>query len=154
MNGIESIAAERRRQIEVEGWTPEHDDEHDSGEMAAAASCYSIAAFYKPYERFPVFWPWGKSWWKPKDRRSNLVRAGALIAAEIDRLDRMAAILGPEAQPYIGQGSGETFDRTATDTLLAEAAADDSPMATDEEKATLRAEFLGPNAQDNEQEGK
>ncbi len=104
MNGIEAIAAERRRQIEAEGWTPEHDDEHGSGEMAAAAGCYVISAFYKPYERFPVFWPWGKAWWKPKDRRSNLIRAGALIAAEIDRLDRKAAILGPESQDNEQEG--------------------------------------------------
>jgi len=33
-------------------------------------------------------WPWGKEWWKPSDRRRDLVKAGALIAAEIDRLDR------------------------------------------------------------------
>lgn len=34
--GIEAIAAERQRQIEKEGWTPEHDDTHGAGEMAEA----------------------------------------------------------------------------------------------------------------------
>jgi hypothetical protein len=29
-------------------------------------------------------------WWKPKDRRRDLVRAAALIIAEIERLDRDA----------------------------------------------------------------
>jgi hypothetical protein len=35
------------------------------------------------------WWPWSFEWWKPKDRIRNLVRAGALIAAEIDRLQAM-----------------------------------------------------------------
>ena len=96
MNGIESIAAERKRQIEEEGWTIEHDDEHEDGELAKAASCYAWIASQsdKVRDAFgddpPLAWPdqWGIHWWKPKDLRSDLVRAGALIAAEIDRLDR------------------------------------------------------------------
>lgn len=92
--GVEAIAAERKRQVEVEGWTPEHDDEHDNGEMATAAACYAMA---RHNQDSPLMhWPWSMEWWKAKDRRSNLVRAGALIAAEIDRLDREAAILGPD----------------------------------------------------------
>lgn len=87
MNGIESIAAERRRQIEAEGWTPEHDDEHCVGELAAAAASYALAR--NECDSALVSWPWAMKWWKPKDRRSNLVRAGALIAAEIDRLDSL-----------------------------------------------------------------
>lgn len=35
-----------------------------------------------------VLWPWDREWWKPKDRRRNLVRAAALLIAEIERLDR------------------------------------------------------------------
>ena len=81
------VLAERRRQIEVEGWTPAHDDEHKNGEMARAASCYAVGA--------PAFmawdlWPWDRKWWKPGDRRRDLVKAGALILAEIERLDRAA----------------------------------------------------------------
>lgn len=102
MNGIESIAAERRRQIEVEGWTPEHDDEHDSGELAAAAACYTVAAIdpegITPLDQLPIPWPWAPEWYKPANPRGALVKAGALIAAEIDRLDRKAAILGPESK--------------------------------------------------------
>ena len=41
MNGIERIAKERQRQVSVEGWTPQHDDEHKDGEMAIAAACYA-----------------------------------------------------------------------------------------------------------------
>lgn len=106
MTGIDDIAAERRRQIESEGWTPEHDDEHATGELARAAICYIKAALADRADRavmdtfqdksgtpFSVFsgWPWDDAWWKPKSRRRDLVRAGALIAAEIDRLDRLAA---------------------------------------------------------------
>jgi hypothetical protein len=98
-SGIAAIAAERRRQIEVEGWTPEHDDEHTYGEMADAAASYAWEAAHPgaSLNNPPTSFPWGAVWWKPKDCRSNLVKAGALIAAEIDRLDRASAILGPDA---------------------------------------------------------
>jgi hypothetical protein len=95
MTGAEMIAAERQRQIESEGWTPEHDDEHDKGEMAVAASWYTRITWFKmighpvPYGDTPPNWPWDASWWKPSDDPiRNLVKAGALIAAEIDRLQR------------------------------------------------------------------
>jgi hypothetical protein len=82
------IAAERRRQTEVEGWTPEHDDGHRHSEMAEAAACY--ASLNGRDAEPPVRWPWDERWWKPKGRVRDLVRAGALIAAEIDRLQRAA----------------------------------------------------------------
>lgn len=85
--GIEAIAAERRRQVASENWSPEHDDAHESGELARAAVCYAQEAGGRLVCP-PKLWPWEASWWKPKDRRSDLVRAGALIAAEIDRIDR------------------------------------------------------------------
>lgn len=44
MNGAELIAAERRRQIEQEGWTPEHDDQHSGGELATAGAVYATPA--------------------------------------------------------------------------------------------------------------
>ena len=92
-SGIEAIAAERQRQIEAEGWTPGHDDTHDRGELARAAACYALHAALRDHDRAvtadPSLWPWSLAWWKPRDRRADLVRAGALIAAEIDRLDRM-----------------------------------------------------------------
>ena len=100
MTGIDDIAAERRRQIEEEGWTAEHDGaEHAPGDLALAAACYAKHAtrsdaarqYWKDEGKEPKRWPWASHWWKPKDRRRDLVRAGALIAAEIDRLDREAA---------------------------------------------------------------
>ena len=84
------VAAERRRQIEAEGWTPEHDDEHSVGELAKAAACYVlVSAGFNPDATINV-WPWHRLWWKPSDKRRNLVKAGALILAEIERLDRAA----------------------------------------------------------------
>jgi len=100
------VLSERERQKSAEGWTPEHDDEHASGELAMAAACYAHAAGLNPSARAFLedapdyagehmvitrrLWPWDRSWWKPKDRRRDLVRAGALILAEIERLDRAA----------------------------------------------------------------
>lgn len=104
---IEEIAAERKRQIEAEGWTVEHDDDHDRGELARAAACYAWAGAephqfhrervtyalvdsYVSDDGMPIkrMWPWARAWWKPKDRRRDLIRAGALIVAAIERLDR------------------------------------------------------------------
>lgn len=85
MSAIEDVAAERQRQTTVEGWTPEHDDEHDRGELAAAAACYLH------HDSFLGLWPWDFSWFKPTNRRRDLVKAGALIVAEIERIDRAAA---------------------------------------------------------------
>ncbi len=88
MSAIDDIAAERRRQIEVEGWTPEHDDSHSDGQLVAAAISYAYSGWRRIHTR-P--WPWEPSWWKPTTPRRDLVKSGALIAAEIDRLDRLAA---------------------------------------------------------------
>lgn len=95
--GIELITDERQRQISKEGWTPEHDDEHTAAEMIWAANCYTYlecgserAAEIKLEGIPPTGWPWGGEWWKPsEDPVRNLVKAGALIAAEIDRLQRL-----------------------------------------------------------------
>jgi hypothetical protein len=137
VNGIELIAQERTRQIEAEGWSPEHDDTHTQAELSRAAKGYVDAAIgihwaldwanvsgpryakrqlydamvdtLEELERVranpvahhfgtgtegrvnpPDGWPFDPSWWKPSnDRKANLIKAGALIAAEIDRLQRL-----------------------------------------------------------------
>lgn len=87
--GVELIADERQRQITAEGWTPEHDDEHNADDLAAAAACYASPAWSKMRNNVPPpLWPWDEKWWKPGDRIRELVKAGALIAAEIDRMQR------------------------------------------------------------------
>lgn len=96
MSVIDEIAAERERQKAAEGWTPEHDDTHIDGQMATAAACYAIAGHPYGAEVVHEFWPWNAEWLKPKDRRRDLVRAAALIVAEIERMDR-AAMQGGEA---------------------------------------------------------
>ncbi|HFH4072957.1 TPA: hypothetical protein ACGJ06_002258 [Pseudomonas aeruginosa] len=85
------VQAERRRQITAEGWTPEHDDLYCAAELPRAAAAYILNG---ANDEAPAIWPFSAKWWKPRDARSNYVRAGALILAEIERLDR--AVPGKE----------------------------------------------------------
>jgi hypothetical protein len=84
-----------------EGWGPDHDDGHVNGEMAKAAACYAVGntserSHQRYWDGLPIrgqfvttrLWPWSEDWWNPKDRRRNLIRAAALLIAEIERLDR------------------------------------------------------------------
>ncbi|ENZ3813698.1 hypothetical protein ACV344_32020 [Pseudomonas aeruginosa] len=79
------VQAERRRQNTAEGWTPEHDDLYCAAELPRAAAAYILNG---ANDEAPAIWPFSAKWWKPRDARSNYVRAGALILAEIERLDR------------------------------------------------------------------
>jgi hypothetical protein len=98
------VLAERQRQISAEGWTPEHDDEHDAWSMAVAAACYSLwdrPATQATTGRLSNLWQWtgwDQSWFKPKDPRRNLVRAAALLLAEIERLDRAGRTIPPSGE--------------------------------------------------------
>jgi len=94
MSAIDDIAAERQRQIEAEGWSAAHDDNHKRGQMAKAAACYALQGLRVPIDARWILWPWADKFWNPKSKRKNLVRAGALIAAEIDRLDRLEKTQG------------------------------------------------------------
>jgi hypothetical protein len=92
-DALRDVADERKRQIEVERWTIEHDDGHSDGEMALAAACYAMAGrYYSTWTDDYVrrYWPWSKEWWRPTNKRRNLIKAAALIVAEIERLDRAA----------------------------------------------------------------
>lgn len=82
------VLAERRRQVEAEGWTPEHDDLYCAAELPRAAAAYILSG---ANDEAPAIWPFLAKWWKPRDARANYMRAGALILAEIERLDRAAA---------------------------------------------------------------
>lgn len=94
---INDVLAERKRQQQVEGWTPEHDDEHRAGDLARAGATYAMAAgiaaggdtsaLPAPYD-----WPWEPQCWKPTNSRRDLIKAAALLIAEIERLDRAAGI--------------------------------------------------------------
>ena len=88
-DGPALIAAERKRQVEVEKWDEGHDNEHEEFELTKAAISY--ACHVCDTELPHLIWPWHVEWWKPsKDPVRNLVKAGALLAAEIDRLQRAA----------------------------------------------------------------
>ncbi|EOZ5946380.1 TPA: ead/Ea22-like family protein [Escherichia coli] len=87
------VLAERKRQVTAEGWTPGHDDEYEHGELADAAGCYALSSeLFDCAGEPPRPWPWPDEWWKPTNRRRDLVKAGALILAEIERLDRADGI--------------------------------------------------------------
>lgn len=104
-DGALLIAAERQRQIEQEGFNKTHDDKYNGtkpGALTMGAICYSTMAGSSPAMRdklrvaHPLYWPWNLQWWKPGKDNTNasrireLVKAGALLAAEIDRLQREA----------------------------------------------------------------
>lgn len=89
---LADIAAERTRQAEVETFDASHDDMATRGQLAAAAACYALngVEHWAKDQGIKEFWPWAVTWWKPKDRRLDLVKAAALIVAEIERLDRLS----------------------------------------------------------------
>ena len=115
---LRDIGRERVRQIQEENWTAEHDDQHEHGELALAAALFATpVTLYERNEDFIGYhfvdpWPWADEWdkrptlknYEPmpgkampyKTRRDLLVKAGALIAAEIDRLDRAHHVPYPE----------------------------------------------------------
>ena len=87
--GVELIAAERRGQIDREGCSPRHDDDHEDRSLWRAGVAYATGNRH--------WWPWEPQGFKPESVHEecptmrDLVRAGALIAAEIDRLIREAS---------------------------------------------------------------
>ena len=115
-DGVSMIAAERARQIAEEGYSAEHDDEHESGDMALAAALYAAPELLFARRDFaagvtftdPFPWRYDKrfgcgeakenpgnvlpcpSTYTDEERTGLLVKAGALIAAEVDRLLRKA----------------------------------------------------------------
>lgn len=85
-----AVITERERQVLTEGWDAAHDDAHGAGSMAFAAAAYAVHAHAGP-RLSGVLWNWtgwSRDWWKPKGTRRDLVRAAALLLAEIERLDR------------------------------------------------------------------
>lgn len=79
--GVVLIAEERLRQTQQEGWTPEHDDLHCTGDLARAAAAYAL--------NDETLFPWPDWWKQTDDYERRLAKAGALIAAELDRLRRL-----------------------------------------------------------------
>lgn len=84
--GMKLIVEERRRQINVEGWTIAHDDECGHDALENAALSYRDAA--GPDSPIPNQWPSDSEWWKPKSRHRNLERSGALYLAAAEAAER------------------------------------------------------------------
>lgn len=81
---IEEITKERQRQIETEGYSQLHDDEHEDGSIADAAACYAATS------DITDVWPWHPGGNKKQNhsRKRQLVMAGAMILAELERIER------------------------------------------------------------------
>ena len=82
-------------QIIEEGWSAEHDDKHLNFELSQAAACYALhasGALELCCINLNALWPWHPNWWKPTNKRRDLVKAAALIVAEIERMDRQDRI--------------------------------------------------------------
>lgn len=145
---IEEIRAERMRQVAEEGYTTAEDDVYENGELAAAAATYAQATLMTDNERavlremievsddvrgsglrrYVRHWPWGMVFLKLKDRRRDLVRSGALIVAEIERLDRIR-----EADPVVQ-------DKTALVERLRKLIKAMEVMDTDLDKGSIKFE--------------
>lgn len=105
-DGIKLIKEERDRQIQKEGWTAEHDDKHINYELSLAAAVYALGAAVNNQDRSVMdtfgttgtnydihkLWPFDRSFHKPESRLRDLIKAGALVAAEIDRLNRVIIV--------------------------------------------------------------
>ena len=82
------VLKERCRQVEGEGYTIEQDDTYTDYQLPRAAICYGIKAAGLPDHLERLYWPFRSSAVKPANRRRSLVKAAALLLAEIERLDR------------------------------------------------------------------
>ena len=85
------VLAERRRQVNAEGFSPERDDQYVGGQLAGAATSYLILAAGGREDEARAFWPWRQEWLKPGSQRRYLEKACALGLAEMERQDRAAA---------------------------------------------------------------
>ena len=99
---IKEIEKERIRQIEDEGFTEKQDRfNHQKYELSLAAICYAateqvyILRSSSQVHSFQDPWPWHVKWDKraTHNKRKKLIIAAALIAAEIERIDRESELI-------------------------------------------------------------
>lgn len=100
---IAKIKKERERQQKVEGWSNEHDDRYINYELSKAAATYALGAAENNADRsvmdtfgtsgtnFSIhnLWPFSRTFHKPVSREKDLIKAAALIIAELERLSRI-----------------------------------------------------------------
>lgn len=106
---LHEIAVERERQVKGEGYSPERDDKYVYGDLAKAGATFAFVATHRyrneivdlqkvPFDScvwkcgFGEFvrnlWPWNQHNLKFKSPKEDLIKAAALIVAEIERLER------------------------------------------------------------------
>lgn len=102
--GIEMIAEERQRQIDVEDYNEQHDSQHKTSSFIKSALSYiesakigvtcmenginnTVDIMERKDKTGRFYWPW-KDGFKVSTDVRDLVKAGALIAAAIDRLQK------------------------------------------------------------------
>lgn len=99
---LNDVIAERERQLNSENHSLSNDDMYEQNELVRAAAGYTNHVVGRGWifertpdlyraEVAPDFWPWKDGFWKPKSPRQDLVRAAALLLAEIERIDRKEA---------------------------------------------------------------
>lgn len=156
---LRDIANERKRQVVEEGYARLHDDEHVNGELIDAAACYCVSAQEEltgvarvRFEEFTLadFWPWEPEHWKPKSPREDLVRAAALIIAEIERLDRMSPRDGIYMGEHDGRGNSWCTEHKKWESPSEWQACDDEMH----KQAQGRTQNLGPGAGNPSDEAK
>lgn len=87
---IEVIAEERLRQIEREGYSPAHDQQHTPQELARAGIAYGVAFCGWPQDARSAWWPWAEPGFRP-DPTKDLPRSGAMMVSAIARQVRPAS---------------------------------------------------------------
>lgn len=111
---LADVIRERLEQIDKHGFTPDHDLTHAPLELPMAGLTYfedalaGLAGRPRPMGEVPASWPW-RDFFRPKDPRTNMVKACALLLAAIDYLDNASPDYEPGAgRPSQGQPTGET----------------------------------------------
>lgn len=82
---LSAISAERDRQI-AKGFNSEHDTSHTHGELAAAAATFAWIASTRSQHMTVAMWPWSSPLPRREDDEILLIKAGALIVAELERI--------------------------------------------------------------------
>ena len=90
MKGIELIEKERNKQIEKYGYTPEHDSAYKNKELMFGALAYLTAALYGSFVGVEE-WPWDVEYFHSTSPNEDLAKAGAFIAAELERRNYIAS---------------------------------------------------------------
>lgn len=153
---VDEIALERCRQVASEGFDITHDDKYEFGELARAAACYSHTAglglaaeagMSVPWLHYteagmPPQWPWALAWWKPKSPREDLVRAAALIVAQIEAIDRAASGKSPDGFNPHGSGPVPIDPRDAIPPRRAILEGNPSGMRADIAERCAKAGFV------------